>query len=1029
MTTYSFSTLTNNLKIAFDPLNDILLFDANTRPAELLINGTTSGVQFSVGGKSIILSNVTLDDLGARVGTNVTNVQFASPGLLVVGEGSTAHDGDLANVINGQSGDDALVGLGGADMLDGGAGADLMVGGLGNDIYRVDNVGDIVTEENNSIAGAGEDTVLASVTYTLANYVENLTLTGLGAISGTGNTLVNTLLGNAGDNTLDGKTGADVMTGGDGNDTYYIDNIGDKVTETNSSATQIDTVNSTMSYALGANIENLNLIGAIVVGLGNWRGNAMTGSGSANTLNGGYGADTMVGGDGNDTFIVDNVGDAVVENSNSLTQTDMVASSISYALGANVENLRLLGSGNIDATGNALANILYANAGNNVIDGQGGTDTASYASVLLATLNSASLTATTLTSSVTTSGVTVDLNQTGYQDTQGSGLDKLIGIENLMGSGFDDELTGNSGNNVLDGGGGADVLTGGKGNDTYVVDGADVVIELNTGIDGLDTVLSSVSYRLTANVEYLTLTATAASGIGNNLDNRLVGNSSNNFLDGRAGADKMDGGAGNDTFVIDNLGDEITDSMGAADLVMSYINHTLGSTIENLRLMGTNALNGTGNALNNIIWANTGDNLIDGNGEVLVAGFKGDTLSYEYGATSGITLDLAITGAQATGGSGTDTVINVEHLIGSNYNDFLAGNANDNIMDGLGGEDTVSYIAATSDMTIDLQLGVAIGSVSTDILRNFENIVGGAFDDLMTGDLGDNVFDGGSAGSDTVSYRNVKLYEGGVEADLSKAGPQNTLASGLDTFINIENLEGSVNDDKLTGGAGNNRLDGSSGHDSLFGLDGNDSLTGGLGDDQLDGGLGADWALFLGSQAATVDLNITLAQDTGYGMDKLVSIENVGTGGGADRVTGNTGNNSLSTGFGIDTVEGGAGDDVINGGGNADVLTGGLGLDAFVFDTAFAVDNVDQITDFKPVDDIFNLDRRIFDAIGLGTLNSTDFEANTTGAAKDASDRIIYETDNGNLYYDADGTGSAIAVQFAVITANLTLSSADFFVF
>ena len=1027
MSTYSFSTLTNNQIIAFDPLHDVLLFDTNTRPAELLINGTASGVQFSVGGKSIVLSDITLDDLGTRAATAVKNVQFVSPGQLVVGEGTTDHNGDMDNLLTGQSGDDALVGLGGADVLDGGVGADLMVGGLGDDIYRVDNVGDIVTEENNSVAGAGHDIVLSTVSFTLANYLEDMTLTGNGAINATGNTLANVLLGNAAANSLDGKAGADSMVGGDGNDTYYIDNFADKVTETNGNTSQIDTVFSTVNYILGANFENLTMIGKSV-GLGNSRSNQMAGSSSDNTLNGSTGADTMVGGDGNDTYFVDNVDDAVVESSNGLTQIDIVVSSISYALGANLENLRLLGSSNIDATGNTLGNILFANAGNNVIDGQGGIDTASYASVGLLTLNAANLSTTTITSSVTTSGVTVDLNITGVQDTQGSGFDKLIGIENLTGSGFNDELTGNLGNNVLNGGTGADVLTGGRGNDTYVVDGADVVVELNAGVDGLDTVLSGISYRLTANVEYLTLTGTAVSAVGNNLDNRLVGNSSANFLDGRAGADKMDGGAGNDTFVIDNLGDEITDSTGTADLVMTYVNHTLGSTIENLHLMGTNALNGTGNSLNNIIWANIGDNLIDGKGQTLIAGVIGDTLSYEYGATSGITLDLAGTGPQATGGSGTDTVINIENLIGSSYDDLLAGNGTDNILDGLAGVDTVSYVAATAEVAVDLSLQVALTSGSSDVVRNFENIVGSGFDDLMTGTLGDNVFDGGAAGSDTVSYRNVKLSEGGVEASLSVTGSQNTQSSGFDTFIKIDNLEGSVNDDRLTGNAAANKLDGSSGQDSLFALGGDDSLTGGLGDDLLDGGQGKDWAFFLGTLNATVDLTRAGAQDTGYGLDKLVTIENVATGDGDDKVTGNAGNNAFSTGFGVDTVDGGDGNDDINGGAGADRLTGGNGLDVFVFDTAFSADNVDRITDFTSSDDTLHLHSDIFETIALGALKAADFQSNTTGAANDSSDRIIYETDTGNLYYDADGTGSAAAIQFAVIAPDLTLTSADFFV-
>ena len=151
----------------------------------------------------------------------------------------------------------------------------------------------------------------------------------------------------------------------------------------------------------------------------------------------------------------------------------------------------------------------------------------------------------------------------------------------------------------------------------------------------------------------------------------------------------MDGGAGNDTFVVDNLGDEVTDASGI-DLVMTYVNLTLGGTLENLRLMGTNALNGTGNNLDNMVWANIGDNSVDGGAQVKA----GDTLSFEFGATSGITFDLSIIEAQATGGSGTDTARDFENLIGSNYDDLLAGSGGSNSLDGLGGEDTVAYQSA-----------------------------------------------------------------------------------------------------------------------------------------------------------------------------------------------------------------------------------------------------------------------------------------------------------------------------------------------
>jgi len=167
-------------------------------------------------------------------------------------------------------------------------------------------------------------------------------------------------------------------------------------------------------------------------------------------LNGGTGADTMKGGDGNDIYYVDNTGDSVSETNAVLATggTDTVYSYRStYTLGANVENLRILATDAANGTGNGLANVMYAGAGNNVLNGGAGVDTVSYA--------------------YATAAVTASLAVTAAQATGGSGSDKLLNFENLNGSSYNDTLTGNSGNNALFGSLGADSLTGGLGADTF----------------------------------------------------------------------------------------------------------------------------------------------------------------------------------------------------------------------------------------------------------------------------------------------------------------------------------------------------------------------------------------------------------------------------------------------------------------------------------------------------------------------------------------------------------------------------------
>ena len=273
--------------------------------------------------------------------------------------------------ITGTSLNNLLTGASDNDTIDGGLGADTMVGGLGDDTYIVDNVSDVITES----ANAGTDTVQSSINYVLGDNVEKLILTGSSAINGSGNALANRITGNTANNILDGGAGIDTLIGGLGNDSYIVDAAGETITENANEGT--DTVQSAVSYTLGANLENLTLTGTGTRnGVGNSLNNILIGNAGNNVLNGSTGIDTMVGGLGNDTYIVDAAGETVTENANA--GIDTVQSSVSYTLGANLENLTLTGTGTRNGVGNSLNNILTGNSGNNILTGGKGNDTYSF---------------------------------------------------------------------------------------------------------------------------------------------------------------------------------------------------------------------------------------------------------------------------------------------------------------------------------------------------------------------------------------------------------------------------------------------------------------------------------------------------------------------------------------------------------------------------------------------------------------------------------------------------------------------------
>jgi Ca2+-binding RTX toxin-like protein len=396
--------------------------------------------------------------------------------------------------------------------------------------------------------------------------------------------------------------------------------------------------------------------------------------------------------------------------------------------------------------------------------------------------------------------------------------------------------------------------------------------------------------------------------------------------------------------------------------------------------------------------------------------------------------DNLIDGDAIVGSKASDRVINSGTIVGDIYLDDGA-----NLYDGRG--------------------GIVIGAISGGI--NNDTVYGGVFDGPVYLDEGDDLFDGrseisntnivlgagndiayGGAGNETFQefdgndYINggsgvdtlilVDQVAVGIKVDLRVTTTQKISAiHGADRIAEIENVTADAGDDEIIGTGESNEL---------LGNDGSDTLEGGLGDDTLDGGggKGYDYARFTGSTAATVDLNNSAPQTTGYGSDKLIGIEGLIGGSGADSFIGDVNTNRFYGNAGNDVLSGGMNNDTLHGGTGNDKLTGGTQADAFVFDTGLnAKTNVDTITDFAKEDSIY-LENAIFKKLGAGSfanpakLSKSYFVTGTK--AKDKNDYIVYDKVTGALYYDADGSGKGVAVKFAQLKKGIVLAYDDFLV-
>lgn len=941
----------------------------------------------------------------------------------------TGTDGN--DVLRGTSGDDVITALGGDDVIYPGTGSDRVDAGDGDDRVVVTLVpfgGNVYTVVD---GGSGHNTLdLSQLQQGQAVFINtsNNGAVGFGSLEArnfdhfilspradvftVGDATKDFYLeGGPGDDTLTTGAGNDVLMGGDGND-LLIGGSGSNLIDGGGGIDRVGFAGTGPVYVNLGTGQAIHTGGVdTLVSIENVKGttgaDTLIGDSGANLFDGGGGADSIDGGGGSDTVTFQNYIQEPAHRSGfrydapgwTIDLTSQTAQPVNPANGTagpvhltSIENVigtiaddyivgdagpnELHGLGGSDQIfggdgddildggydslyyyfdrlygGNGDDTFLYGGTGGvggkpgDYMDGGAGSDTLSFA----------------YETNPTTFVLHLGVSQTS---------NTYISIENVTGSSYNDTLTGDDGDNIIDGGpGGADVLDGGNGTDTV------------SSATSLAPVAIDLAAQLTwdgSNNDHL---SSFENAIGSHFDDLIKGDAGNNVLDGGAG--------GSDTLIGNGGSDTVSHATSLAAVSIDLQAQLTWDGVTNDHLSSIE--NAIGSRFDDFIRGDAGNNVLDGGpggADTLIGNGGSDTVSYAT-SQSGVVIDLL---HQITwDGVASDHLVGIGNAIGSAFDDNIRGDAQANVLDGGAGSDMVSYIDADGAVIIDLGAKLTWDGAVNDQLISIENAQGTRYDDMLIGDAGNNVLDGGpggsdtltgNGGSDTVSYVTSSMS---VNIDL---GTQITWDGiNYDHLSSIENAVGSRYDDVIKGDARNNVLDGGvGGADALIGNGGSDTVSyatsqsgvvidllhqltwDGVATDHLDGignaigsafddnirgdaqanvldggASGSDMVSYIDADRSVfIDLAAQLTWD-GVVNDQLISIENAQGTRYDDVLTGDAGVNTL---YGLD------GADVLTGGGGADVLIGGNGADRFVY--ANLSDSlpvaVDHILDFSETD-------------------------------------------------------------------------------
>ncbi|MCS6625172.1 hypothetical protein N0B44_19850 [Roseibacterium beibuensis] len=662
----------------------------------------------------------------------------------------------------------------------------------------------------------------------------------------------------AGDDELFGGDGADVLFGGGG------DNIlsgGASLFDTANYAQATEGVHVDLNDGIASNngMGGTDTLSGIEWLIGSAHNDVLIGEGSDNRLIGGHGSDYLIGldgddhleggagaanalqgGMGDDTYIVDAVGDTLIEFAGQ-GYDQIVTTLTSLTMAANIERMQYSGGHAFIGRGNDVANLiiggglvdsLYGAAGDDVLYGLAGSDHL-YGGAGNDTLDGGAFSGDTANYSQAAGGVYVNLTNGVTSNDGDGGVDTLISIESATGSAFNDVLIGESLGNILNGGLGSDVLVGlagddiliggagaanqmqgGLGNDTYRVSAAgDSLIEnAGEGNDRVEVWLQS--YVLKDHFETLVFMGTGAfTGTGNSLGNGILGGASNDILSGLGGHDGLGGGGGNDV---------LFGGLGNDGLAGDAGDDTLWGGDGNDYLEG-----GTGSDL-----------MIGGAGDDAFDGGLGDGVDIADYSASAVGLTLRVAGSNSDGLGGTDTLINMEGLIGTAFNDTLVGDAVSNTLSG--------------GLGTDLLLGFGGGDVLIGGSGAANQMQGGQGDDrYVTTAVGDTLVEFAGEGTDVVDTT--------LSAYTLRDHFENLTYTGAGAFTGV-------------GNAAANILTGAGGADTFTGRQGNDTVHGGGGiDTVVMAGLRADYTIH------AVPGGFTIVDSVGGrdGIDTLYDVERI----------------------------------------------------------------------------------------------------------------------------------------------------------